>query len=666
MIENPQVPLPLLSNFKRWVLADETGKPIPGTAVADEQHWRSFDAAYEKFQQGACQNIGVALTGRAQINGKTLIVIDLDCAFDEGKLTPWAKLALEAIGPSYTEVSPSGNGLHVFVLSDEPNWSDSKRYIDAPKVNGKKPQIQFFGGVDGANYVRVTGDIYGESPATIEEADLTKLDLMFPTQAKTKAAEKVSEKWTAGESLSHEELTRRVVAQFSQTHVDGAHWPDSYPSPSEAYFALVRAALKASGGDGQLVVEWLLDPNCTGAWALGCVEGSADPGKYGKREWVENRVKKATGEQAPFQPDAWSQDEAQGSAALQELPEEEDEEDTALFMKPRAFRQVFSSPAPFLVENLVPARGVVQIYGRPGQGKSCWAMALAYAVASGADSFFGHDVMEHGPVVILVGEDPHGVANRTAAQEILCEIEDEQDVYLSRTPVPLTAEPEVLAPMAQLVGRVRPKLIIVDTQIANAGDISENDTDDMKKLMERCESLAQTASCTVLLVHHTDKAGKGARGSSVQTGAVVADYRAVRDGAGEGAVYRLEPGKAKNWAAGRPIRASMSSVTVGELKNGNPHTAPALDYRGGNGWEQDASDEPEPDFGDLQNDLLGITAVHGPVTRTRVVELLNEQGYDLTVQQLRKREKSLEDKGLQGFEIVVARGRAGGVAYHIN
>ena len=146
----------------------------------------------------------------------------------------------------------------------------------------------------------------------------------------------------------------------------------------------------------------------------------------------------------------------------------------------------------------------------------------------------------------------------------------------------------------------------------------------------------------------------------------MADYRAVRDGAGEGAVYRLEPGKAKNWAAGRPIRASMSSVTVGELKNGNPHTAPALDYRGGNGWEQDASDEPEPDFGDLQNDLLGITAVHGPVTRTRVVELLNEQGYDLTVQQLRKREKSLEDKGLQGFEIVVARGRAGGVAYHIN
>ena len=30
-----------------------------------------------------------------------------------------------------------------------------------------------------------------------------------------------------------------------------------------------------------------------------------------------------------------------------------------------------------------------------------------------------------GLATVLVGEDPHGVANRTAAQEILCEIEEE-------------------------------------------------------------------------------------------------------------------------------------------------------------------------------------------------------------------------------------------------
>jgi hypothetical protein len=182
----------------------------------------------------------------------------------------------------------------------------------------------------------------------------------------------------------------------------------------------------------------------------------------------------------------------------------------------------------------------------------------------------------------------------------------------------------------------------------------------MKRLMVTCESLAQHANCVVLLVHHMAKRGEGARGSSVQMGAVVADFRAVRDGSGEGAVYRLEPGKAKNWAAERPIRTQIVGVEIGELSNGNPHTAPALDYRADPWSPPEGEDESATNVGDLSSDLQMITVENGALPRARVVELLAEAGWSMTVRQLRNHENSLQEQGLR---IVTTRGANGGTQY---
>lgn len=655
MTDDRQVPMRLMTSFDRWIVADETGKPIPGTAAADNAYWTNFDTAYVNLRDNPdAASMGVSFTGRVKLRDHYLLAIDFDSAIDDkGGVRPWAMEALESLPVSYTELSPSGRGLHVLLLCRKGEYDHGKRYIEVAQTSAdsKAPQMQVFGGIDGSNYMRITGNVWGDRYDLAEVDDIDEFVGAFPIKASAKMADEISAPWT-NSTIDKTELSRRVDEQLGELHRVGEKVPD-YPSASEAYFKLLIVALRAAGGDGELVLEWLLDVEHTGSWAAGCVEWSVDPGKYAKPEWVENRVRKATGVTNETRPDWKDLVPAQPTQVAAE-----DEDELPLFMRPRQFRKAFSAPVPFMVENLVPSQGVVQIYGQPGHGKSCWALGLAYAVATGAESFFGYEVQVHGPALVLVGEDPHGVANRTAAQETLCEIEDEPQVYLSREPVPLTGDVKQLA---AVVSQVRPKLVVVDTQIANAGDVDENDTAQMKKLMVTCEGLAQQANCVVLLVHHMAKRGEGARGSSVQTGAVVADFRAVRDGSGEGAVYRLEPGKAKNWAAERPIRTQVVGVEIGELRNGNPHTAPALDYRAAP-WAPPADEEDNegPTVGDLAADLQMLTVEHGALPRARVVELLNEAGWSLTVRQLRNQENSLQG---QHLDILTARGANGGTRY---
>ena len=50
-----------------------------------------------------------------------IICIDLDNAIQEGKLTPMAKEVVENFAGTYTEVSQSGRGIHIFAYGTIPN-----------------------------------------------------------------------------------------------------------------------------------------------------------------------------------------------------------------------------------------------------------------------------------------------------------------------------------------------------------------------------------------------------------------------------------------------------------------------------------------------------------------------------------------------------------------
>ncbi|WP_437072126.1 hypothetical protein [Streptomyces sp. enrichment culture] len=77
----------------------------------DPQTWATFDEA-------SSSSAGVGL-GFVLSDVDRIACLDLDHAFaPDGSLKPWAEDIVSAAGATYTEVSASGEGLHVFGCAD--------------------------------------------------------------------------------------------------------------------------------------------------------------------------------------------------------------------------------------------------------------------------------------------------------------------------------------------------------------------------------------------------------------------------------------------------------------------------------------------------------------------------------------------------------------------
>ena len=106
--------------LKQWVCANENSKvpmqansPYPASST-NPATWASFEDALWAVEHGYYDYIGFVF------NDNGIVGIDIDDGFDEeGNATP---LACDIVGKcrSYTEMSKSGRGFHVFVKGDIP------------------------------------------------------------------------------------------------------------------------------------------------------------------------------------------------------------------------------------------------------------------------------------------------------------------------------------------------------------------------------------------------------------------------------------------------------------------------------------------------------------------------------------------------------------------
>ncbi|THF87848.1 hypothetical protein E7T09_01010 [Deinococcus sp. KSM4-11] len=87
-----------------------------------DPRWRlPFGDALALWRAGRCAGIGLALdAGRAVIGGLPLVAVDIDDALVNGTVDPVAQRLLDTLGPTYTEVSVSGSGLHALALGTLP------------------------------------------------------------------------------------------------------------------------------------------------------------------------------------------------------------------------------------------------------------------------------------------------------------------------------------------------------------------------------------------------------------------------------------------------------------------------------------------------------------------------------------------------------------------
>lgn len=170
-----------LKDLKQWVNWAKKGTspgdrgykvpyhPVSGnTAKAGiPDTWGSFGAAYANVQAGAFQGIGFEFADSGGFVG-----IDLDHVLENGELVGWAQDVVD-IFDSYTEVSPSGTGLHILVKGSVPKSGKKK------KIEGDQA-LELY---QSRRYFTVTGNVYGETkPIEPRQQELDELwKELFPT-----------------------------------------------------------------------------------------------------------------------------------------------------------------------------------------------------------------------------------------------------------------------------------------------------------------------------------------------------------------------------------------------------------------------------------------------------------------------------------------------------
>ncbi len=151
-----------LTRLRQWVLwrweSGDDGRPTKVPYTPDGRHakstdpatWSEFSAVVAAFRKGGFDGVGFVFTKNDPFVG-----IDLDkCRSPlSGKVEPWAQSIITQLD-SYTELSPSGTGIHILARAKKPGCDCRKHGIEV---------------YDHARYFCVTGQHVKRTPTTIRK-----------------------------------------------------------------------------------------------------------------------------------------------------------------------------------------------------------------------------------------------------------------------------------------------------------------------------------------------------------------------------------------------------------------------------------------------------------------------------------------------------------------
>lgn len=187
-------------------------------------------------------------------------------------------------------------------------------------------------------------------------------------------------------------------------------------------------------------------------------------------------------------------------------------------------------PPTWIVDGLIPEKSLAVVVGPPASLKTFVVLDWSLSIATG-ETWLGKE-MGVGPVVYVAGEGQHGMANRVLGwldHRGLRGQEVPFHIVPQGVAMPTGQADELLALIATLPKP--PVLIVLDTLARTFGAGDENSQKDMNAYVAACDRLKEATGATVLVIHHTGKEiEKGARGSTVLTGAADAVVGVKRSG----------------------------------------------------------------------------------------------------------------------------------------
>lgn len=151
--------------------------PRYGLSTAKPEQWFTFDAAMRVVERDpkGFAGVGFCITGH-----KGLVMIDLDDCVIDGSIEPWAQEIIDQVD-SYTEFSPSGQGLRIVVAGNVPyDWMNHD------------VGIEVYGGHQN-RFLTITGDHLLLAPGQINTASGELLQGLASKYAKERMATQVAD-----------------------------------------------------------------------------------------------------------------------------------------------------------------------------------------------------------------------------------------------------------------------------------------------------------------------------------------------------------------------------------------------------------------------------------------------------------------------------------------
>jgi hypothetical protein len=170
-----------------------------------------------------------------------------------------------------------------------------------------------------------------------------------------------------------------------------------------------------------------------------------------------------------------------------------------------------------LIERTLQNTGIGMIFGESNSGKTFMAIHLGMCVAAGMQ-FLGRNVNQSA-VLYVAAESPAGVRMRARAWQMQHQVKasnfficpDQINLYESDFDQQAL---DFLVKMIELRHQVKIGLIIFDTLARISAGANEN-SNDMGRVMERCDQIGMFSGAAIVVIHHSGKdALKGARGWS--------------------------------------------------------------------------------------------------------------------------------------------------------
>ena len=254
------------------------------------------------------------------------------------------------------------------------------------------------------------------------------------------------------------------------------------------------------------------------------------------------------------EPVAASVDEAVAAASVDEVD--------ALIAEMLSPAEISTRPAPRpLIKGLLTLDSESWLIGAPGSKKSFVALDMAAHVVRG-EPWQGRKVTA-GEVVMIVAEGAGGMSLRIRAWE-----QKYGEIGAGMRILPRPVQAADLSKWAVLVKaceRLKPSLIVIDTQARVTVGLEENSATDMGVYVAAAGALREATGACVLTVHHTGRQGGDARGSSAIDGAQTTELKVKSTGRLTG---ELVTEKQKDLEQADPVPLAFKVVGVGMDEDG--------------------------------------------------------------------------------------------------